>query len=82
MILGKLRKEAALYATIAIAGVAAGLVRTFFAIQFLRTFGSAWRCWPAPMGMCRQTSGRTICNFFWRQFGWLFQHDFTHRGNG
>ena len=35
MILGKLRKEAALYATIAIAGVAAGLVRTFFAIRFL-----------------------------------------------
>ena len=33
MILGKLRKEAALYASIA--GVAAGLVRTFFAIQFL-----------------------------------------------
>ena len=33
MILGKLRKEAALYASIA--GVAAGLVRTFFAIRFL-----------------------------------------------
>ena len=28
------------------------------------------------------TSGRTIRGFFWRQFGWLFQRDFTHRGNG
>ena len=36
MILGKLRKEAALYASIA--GVAAGLVRTFFAVRFLMAF--------------------------------------------
>ena len=38
MILGKLRKEAALYATIAIVGVSAGLVLTFFTLRFLLSF--------------------------------------------
>ena len=36
MILGKLRKEAALYASIA--GVSAGLVLTFFTLRFLLSF--------------------------------------------
>lgn len=62
MILGKLRKEAALYATIAIAGVAAGLVRTFFAIRFLLNLwlSLALRLWGCA---ARPAAGQSAISF-------------------